>query len=231
MESTQRYTLSQLGSTLGDENVEVNGNQVDPQRETAVITFECPRRFEMVEYVGSRDNTRFVPRTMETTDGTAGDDTEVQLETNIQPVAGEEDLDDQDYPAVVAYNVAQGAEVDVENIDYDGNVVTLASDPADGETVKLYPIMSDGTVQYRLVNQFGQEEGRVYPWATPIHRWHDFPQLKQGREINLHGSASFSENERLELLADAPQEIVWEDPDYPRGEFVTTFEQDVTITL
>jgi len=97
--------------------------------------------------------------------------------------------------------------------------------------VKLYPIMSDGTVQFRLVNQFDQEEGRVYPWATPLYRWHDFPQLKRGREVNLHGAVEWQESERVEVLLDAPEQIVWNDPDYPLGEYVSTFEQDVTITL
>jgi hypothetical protein len=231
MEETQRYTLSHTGSVLGDLLVTTEQNQVAPQRETAVLAFECPRKFSEIQYVGQRDPTRFVPRTVQVVNGTANDDTEVNLDVNVQPVAGEEGLDDQDYPAVVAYNVTQGAEVPIESVDYDADVAVLADDPADGDEVKLYPIMSDGTVQYRLVNQFDQEEGRVYPWATPLYRWHDFPQLKRGREINLHGAVSWQENERVEVLLDAPQELVWEDPDYPLGEYVSTFEQDVTITL
>jgi len=132
MEGTQRYTLSHTGSVLGDSLVTIEQNQVAPQRETSVIAFECPRKFDSIQYVGQRDSTRFVPRTVQVVNGTVNDDTQVDLNVNVQPVAGEEALDDQDYPAVVAYNVTQGAEVDVESVDYNADTVTLASDPADG---------------------------------------------------------------------------------------------------
>jgi len=230
-DQTQEYTLSHTGSTLGAGNVTTEANQTAPQRETAIITFECPRKFSEIEYVGQRDATRFVPRTTESITGSAGDDTVVDLQANIQPVAGEEALEDQDYPVVVAYNVTTGTQYEVVDVDYATDQVTLGTDPADGDEVKLWPIMGDGDVQFRLVNQFGQEEGRVYPWATPLYRWHDFPQLKRGREINLHGSVTWEENETVEVLLDAPQAITWEDADYPEGQFVSTFEQDVEITL
>ncbi|AGC65546.1 head protein [Haloarcula hispanica virus PH1] len=227
----QEYTVSHTGGTLGSSKVTTAGNQTAPQRETAIISFECPRKFSEIEYVGQRDSTRFVPRTTESITGTAGDDTVVSLTANIQPVAGETAIEDQDYPVAVAYNVTQGVQVDIEDVDYAADEVTLASNPADGDEVKVWSIMGDGDVQFRLVNQFGQEEGRVYPWATPLYRWHDFPQLKRGREINLHGSVTWEENETVEVLLDAPQEITWEDADYPEGQYVSTFEQDVEITL
>lgn len=230
-DQTQRYTISHTGGTLGTDMVDLNQNQTSPQRETSIISFECPRKFSRIEYVGQRDPTRFVPRTTETISGTAGDDTVVSLQADIQPIAGEENLDDQDYPVAVAYNVTQGQQYDIVDVDYAANTVTLGTNPADGDSVKVWPIMSSGEVQYRLVNQFNQEEGRVYPWETPLYRWHDFPQLKRGREINLHGSVYWEENERVEVLLDAPQAITWEDSDYPEGEYVSTFDQDVEITL
>lgn len=233
-DQTQRYTLSESGGVLehnGQSHTTLNQNQVSPQRETAVISMECPRKFEEIEMVGRRDATRFVPRTVETITGTASDDTTVSLSANIQPVAGEESIADQDYPVVVAYNVDTSTQYDITDVDYAANEVTLGTDPADGEDVKLWPIMTDGEAQYRLVNQFGQEEGRVYPWTTPLYTWHDYPQLKEGREINLHGAVTWEENEVVELLVDAPQQIVWTDSDYPNGEYVSTLEQDVEITL
>ena len=230
-DQTQEYTVSHTGGVLGSSKVTTASNQVSPQRETAIISFEVPRKFSEVEYVGQRDATRFVPRTTEEITGSAGDDTVVSLQANIQPIAGEEEIADQDYPVCVAYNVTQGQQVAIDAVDYAADEVTLADNPADGDTVKLWPIMGDGDLQFRLVNQFGQEEGRVYPWATPIYRWHDFPQLKRGREINLHGSVTWQENETVEVLLDAPQAITWEDDDYPEGAYVSTFEQDVEITL
>lgn len=230
-DQTQEYTLSHTGGVLGDQYVTTAANQVAPQRETAIIGFECPRKFSSIEMVGKRDATRFVPRTTESISGSTGDDTVVSLNANIQPIAGEEKLAEQDYPVCVVYNVTTATRYDIVAVDYATNEVTLGTDPANGDTVKLWPIMGDGEVQYRLVNQFGQEEGRVYPWTTPLYRWHDFPQLKRGREINLHGSVTWDENETVEFLLDAPQAITWTDADYPDGEFVSTFEQDVEITL
>jgi hypothetical protein len=230
-DSTQRYTISHTGGTLEGSNVTLSANQVAPQRETAVISFECPRKFSEIEYVGQRDATRFVPRTTETITGTVNDDTVVDLSANIQPIAGEERLAEQDYPVCVAYNVTTGTQYDIVDVDYAQDTVTLGTNPADGDTVKLWPIMGDGDVQFRLVNQFNQEEGRVYPWTTPLYRWHDFPQLKRGREINLHGSVTWEENEVVEVLLDAPQAITWQDADYPEGQYVSTFEQDVEITI
>lgn len=230
-DQTQEYTLSHTGGNLDPENVTTAANQTAPQRETSIIGFECPRKFSQIEYVGKRDSTRFVPRTTESITGTTGDDTVVDLTANIQPVAGEEAIAEQDYPVAVAYNVTTATEYEIVAVDYAADTVTLGTDPASGDTVKVWPIMSNGDVQFRLINQFGQEEGRVYPWATPLYRWHDFPQLKRGREINLHGSVTWEENETVEILLDAPQAITWEDADYPDGQFVSTLEQDVEITL
>lgn len=228
---SQRYTISHTANVLGEEYVERSQNQVDPQRETAVLSLEGPRKFERLEYVGRRDATRFVPRTMETVTGTADDDTVVSLDANLQPVAGEEDIDDQEYPAVVAVNASTGDQLEIADIDYSANEVTLGSDPADGEEVKLYPILNEGTVQLRALNQFNQVIGHVYPWSTPVYRWHDYKQLKRGTEVNLQGRVSWGRYERVEVMLDSPRQIVWQDEDYPEGEYVSTFEQDLTIQL
>lgn len=229
MANAQDYTVSHTGSVLGADMVTATQNVADSQSD--ILAFECPRKFSRIAYAGRRDATRFVPRSMETVTGTTGDDTVVSLETDLQPVAGEEDIEEQDYPVAVAYNVDQAAEVDIESVDYAANTVTLATDPADTETVKVYPVISEGSLQMFAVNQFNQVEGPVYPWPTPITRWSDFHQDKRGLEINLHGSLDYSEAEKLVVRIESPRQIVWEDSDYPRGEFVSTFEQDVKIHL
>jgi len=234
MAGVQEYTISHTGSVLdpdGDGLVERFQNQVSPQRETPILEFECPRKFEEIRYVGRRDPTRFIPRTVESITGSAGDDTVVSLTADIQPPHGETDPNDQDYPPVVAYNVDQGAEVAIDSVDYAANTVTLASDPADTETVKLWPIITEGSIQFEGVNQFNQVEGPVYNWETPVRKWHDFEQNKRGTEINLHGRIFWSRYERLRVTMDSPRQIVWEDSDYPRGAYVSTFEQDVEIQL
>jgi hypothetical protein len=155
----------------------------------------------------------------------------VTLTADIQPIHGEEAIEDQDYPVVIAYNVDQATEIDISAVDYSANEVTLADDPADTETVKLWPVITEGTLHFRGLNQFGQIEGYVYPWSTPLYRWHDFKQLQRGREVNLHGSIEWTRYEVLQVVMDSPRQIVWEDADYPQGEFVSTFEQDVEIAI
>lgn len=230
-DGTQRYTITHLGNVLGDDMVTLSQNQVSPQRESAIIEFECPRKFERIEFVGSRDPTRFVPRTMQSITGTANDDTVVDLNNDIQPVSGETDIDDQDYPVCVAYNVTQDTQVDIVDVDYATNSVTLGSDPADGDTVKLYPIIADGSIQMEGVNQFNQVVGSVDNWPTPIYRFHDFKQAKRGTEVNLDGAADWSRYEKLRITLDSPTQLVWEDDHYPLGQYVSTIEQDVEITL
>ena len=230
---TQEYTIGHTGSTLDPNDnknvVTLSQNQVSPQRETAIASFECPENFDTISYVGKRDATRFKPRTMETFDGD-GNTTDFNLSADIQPVAGEPLLVDQPYPAVVAVEVGTG-EVDIASVDYAANSVTLDSAPSSGtDNVKLYPIVTEGSLKFRGVNALGQVTGPVYPWSSPLYRWHDMMQDKRGTEINLNGSVSWDRNEKIEVMVDSPRQIVWEDSDYP-GAYVTTFEQDVEITF
>jgi hypothetical protein len=230
-ENSQSYTVSHTGSVLGEEYISRSSNQTNPQRPSAVFSMKCPKKFESIEYVGRRDATRFVPRTTETYSGD-GAATTFDLAADIQPVAGEEKLADQDYPVVVAYDSDAGQQLSVASVDYAANSVTFESAPNNAaDNVKIWPIISEGDVQYRGLNQFGQVEGHVYNWPTPVYRWHDFEQLKQGREINLHGSVTWGRYETVEVLLDSPRSLTWEDADYPEGEYVSTFEQDVTINL
>jgi hypothetical protein len=230
-EKSQPYTLTHTASVLGDEYVSTSSNQTQPQRPDTIISFECPKSFEEIEYVGRRDPTRFVPRTLETFSGD-GAKTTFDLTADIQPIAGETAPDDQDYPAVVGYDTDAGAELSVASYDYAANSVSFESAPNNAaDNVKLYPIINEGNVQFRGVNQFGQTEGHVDNWGTPIYRWHDFEQLREGREVNLDGAMSWGRYEKLEVMVDSPRVVVGPDDDYPRGEYVTTFEQDVIIHL
>lgn len=228
---TQEYTISHTGSVLDDEtttNVQRHQNQSDPRRETPVLEFTCPQNFDRISYVGARDPTRFVPRTMETFTGD-GATTTFTLNARIQPVAGEPDLDEQDHPAVVAVDVGAGNEVAIESIDYATGDVTLAAAPADGNSVKLYPILTEGTMKFRGIDTLGHVVGPVDSWGFPVYRFFDFHQDKRGQELNLDGSVSWTRHETVEVMLDSPHQIVWEDADFP-GSYVSTFEQDVQIT-
>lgn len=227
-DTTQENTLSHTGQTFGSENVTLSQNQSDGK--ASVVEFTTPREYEKTEYVGKRHATRFVPRCMETVDSAAADGV-LSLDARIQPVAGEPDIEDQDYPAVVAYNTTQGKEAEITDLDYAQNTVTLAdSDYAENDTVKLYPIITEGAVQYEGINQFDQLEGPAFKWQTPVYRFHDMEQDKRGTEVNLDGSVTFSRHETLRFTLESPRTLVWEDADYP-GSYVSTFQQKVDITL
>lgn len=229
----QERVISHTGSQLGADMVTLSQNQTAPQLDTPVIAFECPDMFEWVEYQGARHPTEAVFRTVQTVSGTAGDDTVVDVAANLQPIAGEEALADQEeiaYPAVIAADDA-GNEVAIDSIDYAANTVTLAADPADGTDYYLYPVITDGTVQYRGVNQFDQVEGPLSEWSTPVYKFADYDQLKRGTEVNLQGGIRWDTFERLELTVDSSHSVTWTHAQYPRGQYVSQFKQRVDIHL
>ena len=229
----QERVISHTGSELGTDEVTRTQNQTTPQLDTPVVAFECPRKYEWVEYVGKRHATKGEFRTVQTVSGTAGDDTLVTVDAKLQPVAGETDLADQEeaaFPAVIAADDA-GNEVEITNIDYAANTVTLAADPADGTDYYIFPLITEGTVQYRGVNQFEQVEGTLSEWSTPIYKFADYDQNKRGTEINLDGRARWDHFEEIELVVDSPRQVVWEHAQYPRGSYVSKLEQRVDIHL
>jgi hypothetical protein len=158
----------------------------------------------------------------------------VALSTDFIPVTGEPDVADADYPPVEAVNVTQGTTLDPVDdltLDYAANEVTVAeSAVADGDTVKFFPIITEGTLKFHAINALGQREGAVYPWGFPLYRWHDMPQDKRGTEITLAGRLAFDRNESMQVMIDSPRQVVWEDADHPDA-YVSTFEQDVEITF
>lgn len=226
----QRRTLTNQGGAIEEEFVTLETNQIDPQMDTPVITFECPKSYSWIHFNGSNHPTRFVPRRVQEVSGTANDDTVVALDNDIFPIAGEPKIEDQEFPVVVAAD-ADGNEVEIENVDYATNEVTLAQDPADGATWYVYPVVTEGTLNVRGLNQFDQKQGTLSEWGKPLYRFSDFPQLKRGTKINLDGEVRWTHNERIQFIVDSPYEIAWTHAAYPNGAYVSEFEQDVDIKL
>lgn len=224
-----RRSLTHTFNEVGSSNGTLSQNTASTN--SPVLQWACPRKYKHIRYAGGRHRTKFIPRYMESITGTTGDDTTVSLSGDIQPVTGESDVADMPYDPVVAYNVDQATEVSISSYDFAANEVTLASDPADTETVKLYPIITEGTVQYRGLDQFDHEIAPLDEWSTPVHVFHDFDQNKNESEIHLIGAAQWAENETLALYMDSPRQIVWQDSDYPRGQYVSTIEQRVDVTV
>lgn len=236
--ANDRRSLTHTGMEVGDDNVELVQNQVD--NNSPILKWSCPRKYDQIRYAGGSHKTKFQPRTkqVETIADADGSGTleegerTVALDNIIQAVHGEEVLDDQQYPVVVVGNVTQGGEVEVVDVNYANNEVTVAeADVADGDDVALFPILAEGTAQYRGLDQFDHEIGPLDEWSVPLHVFHDFDQDKNETEIHLIGAAQWSESETLGLFIDAPHQVVWEDADYPHGNYVSTIEQRVDVTV
>lgn len=223
----EEYTVSHTGSVLGEEYVELERNQTDPKRRDTVVSFECPDKFEGLHYRAPEHPVRFEPRTVEEHEA---DGDEIELEGEIQPIAGEADLEDQPYPVVEVVNTETGNKLSVESVDYVNNTVELESAPSDGTDLKAYPILTNGTIKWGGRNALNQDQGTLYPWGFPVFRFHDMDQIRAGREVTLDGEAEWGHNEKLELRLKSDQPIVWEDEDYP-GAFVSSIEVDLRIFL
>lgn len=223
-----RRTLTQRGEEVGNENTERLQNQVNQM--SPVLKITCPRKFTRIDYAAGIHPTRFVPRTMESVTGTAGDDTTVELDTNLLPVAGEPEVENQNHPVVRAVNVATGEEIDVAVSHYGTNTVELQTDPNDGEEVKLYPVIADGTIQYRGIDQFNHEVGALDEWGSPLQDFLDHDMMKADGRIHLGGRITWRENETLAVMVNSPTQIVWEDADFPES-YVSSFEQKVDVSV
>ena len=238
-----RRSLTHAFHEVEEENGTLRQNT--PDTNSPVLEWTCPRKFDTIRYAGGRHKTKFVPRTKET--ATIADDDgdgalslserTVSLSSPIQPIHGESDLEDQAYPPVVAQNVTQGSEINFEAaseypFDYATNEVIIPeSEVAAGDEIALFPILMRGTLQFRGLDQFGHEIAPLDEWSTPLHVFHDFDQARNETEIHLIGALEFSEAETLALYIDSPDQIVWQDADYPRGNYVSTIEQRVDVSV
>jgi len=235
--STQRSaqrdtrTITHRGQELehnGVQNVVRSQNQVDTL--SNILEFTCPEKFRRMAWIGRRHPVRFVPRTVESFTGSANDDTAVQIDANLIPIAGEYDLEDQRYPVIEAFNVTQDTQIDIESIDYAGNQVTLASDPADGDDVRLFPILSEGSMVFKGFDQFGNQVGVTERWKTPLETWHSLDQLDPDTKVHLGGEAIFTESETLAAQIESPRQIVWQDPVYPDA-FVSSLSVPMDVIV
>ena len=225
-----RRSITHTGADLGESNVYLHQNT--PDREDPVLEWECPRKYELITYQGGRHKTKFVPRSREDfVWGTDASGTTVQLETNFVPVSGEADLEDAPYPPVVIYNVTQGSRVDIADIHYGANEVTLASEPNADDDVAFWPVMAEGEVKLVGHNQFGDRVGSLDQYGIPLHIFHDFEHDRNETQIHLTGAVMFEESERLAVYINSPDQIVWEDADFPLDTYASTIEQRVDVDV
>lgn len=228
----ERRTLTHAGAEVGADNVERTVNV--PNQNTPILSWTGPRKFSQIEYAAGAHSTKANLRSLETfadTDLANGDT--ATLATNIAPVDGEEAVEDQPFPVVVAVVVDDtnaATEANVTSINYAKNEVTVDATVGTTDTLKLYPLIADGTIRYQGHDQFDHRLGSLDEWGTPLHVFGDHDQRKADSTIHLVGRASFRENERLAVYVDAPVEVCWEDEHYP-DRFVSTYQQRVDISV
>jgi len=228
----QDHTISHTGSVLDtptEEKVTLYQNQTSPQRLTEVVQFTCPDKFDGIFYNAARDAIRFEPRSKETVaSGDVDGSGTYTLDADLIPIAGETEVDDQPYPTVQA--VQNGSFLAIESIDYATGEVTLADAEDDTQDLHFYPVVVEGTLKMRGVNQLDQPEGPLFKWPFPLYRFADVEQDKRGQEVNLDGRIDWARNETLEVQIDSPRQIVWDDADHP-DPFVSMLEVDVRIAF
>lgn len=217
------------GTDVGEDNVSVMQN--DTGRLDAIIEWTIPKKYRTVALSGGRHWTKAQFRSRESFDGDGDEDT-FTLEEDLVAIAGEEELDEQPYPVVVAYDSDAGEQLTVEDVDYAANEVTFESAPNDADdNVIVWPVMGEGAVQYRGLDAFGNLVGPHENWTVPIHVFADKNQDRNILQIHLPGSARYERAEKLAFYVDAPREVVWEDDDYPEGQWVSSIEQQVDVEL
>lgn len=222
-------TFAHTGSEIGDENVELYSGTGGSERYDPVLSWQIPRKYRAVSYAAGRHFTKARLRHREDIDGQSG--TEVVLEDSyLMPIGGKEDVDDQPFDVAVVYDLDAEEELHIEEVDYSANNLHLEEDP-NGNDLAVYPIITTGTVQYRAENAFGHTIGPLDEWGVPVHVFADFKQNKNDTKIHLVGAAEFSRDETLTLYYDGPNEIVWEDDDYPRGKFASMWQQKLDVEI
>lgn len=227
--SADTRTLNHRGTEVGSSNVSRSQNTTG--RYDEILRWTIPKKYVELVLSGGKHYTKAEIRTTESITGTSGDDTTVSLNTNIVPIAGETTVADQPFPVAVAYNVTQSTQYTVSNPDYEANTITLGTNPSSGDTVKIWPVMTEGVLQYRGENAFNQQVGPLDEWGTPAHVFADFDQEKNTTQVHLPGAARFEDDEALVLLYDAPRQITWTDTDFPNGQYVSKVEQRVDVQV
>lgn len=226
--TNDRRSLTHTGAELGSGRVTLSTNATG--REDSIISWECPRKYTAITYSAGRHITKFIPRTKEALDGD-GAATTFSLSSNIQPPAGETTFDDMAYQPVVAIDTNDGNnQLSVASYDYDANEVTFENAPTDADgNVVCWPVLTEGVIKFIGHDQFDNRVAALDGWGIPIRVFNDFDQARNITEVHLTGAVTWEESEKLVLYLESDHELVWDDTDFPNGEYASTIEQRVDI--
>lgn len=224
-----RRTLVHTGNEVGSSNVTRSQNA--PDSYTKILEWVCPDKYDQIDYAAGVHPTRAELRSKQTADGD-GSTGPFAIGANVVPVAGEEAIDDQRFPVLVAYDSDASSQLTVADVDYAANEVTFENAPNNASSnIEMWPVMADGKIQYRAIDQFDHEVGALDHWGTPLHVFSDHDVNKNDSQIHLVGRMSFAENETLGIYVDAPEQIVWSDGNYPEGSYVSEYSQKVDVSV
>jgi hypothetical protein len=222
-------TLNHRGTEVGSSNVTRSQNTTGSH--TEILRWTVPDKFRRVVMAGGKHYTKAHLRSKETASGD-GSSTTFSLTADIVPTGGETTPADQTEPTVVAYDSSAGSQLMVDSYDFDANEVTFASAPDSGtDNVLIWPIMSEGIFQFRAADSFGQQVGPINEWGVPLHVFPDNDQTKSSMQIFIPGAGRWTPNEEIVVYVDSPQQVVWEDTDYPEGQYVSELEQRVDVQV
>lgn len=222
-------TFNHRGTEVGASNVTLSQNQ--PGSHTEILRWTIPGKFKRAVIAGGKHFTKAHLRSKELASGD-GSQTTFSLTADIVPTGGETTPADQPEPTVVAYDSNAGSQLTVESYDFDANQVTFATAPNNAtDNVEIWPLISEGTFQFRANDSFGQQVGPLNEWGVPLHVFPDSDQSKSSMKIYIPGAGRWTENEAIVVYVDSPRQVVWEDANFPEGQYVSTLEQRVDVQV
>jgi hypothetical protein len=225
-----RRSLTHTGTEVGTNNLELQQNAAN--REDWVLEWTCPRKYDSITYSAGDHLTKFSPRSREGVDGDGATST-FTVEANIDPPNGEVIVDQMDYQPIIAIDTADGdAQLTVSGYDFDANEVTFEETPTVGSgNVVMWPIMTEGIIKLIGHDQFNNAVAALDTWGIPLHVFNDFDQAQNMTQVHLTGAATWQESEHLVVYLDSPRQIVWDDAEFPEGQYASTMEQRVDVNV
>lgn len=229
MTSKSERLITQDAGLLGSDNVTLTQNTTDER--SSIVRFTVPKKFSRLRLDTDRHETKFVPRTKEsglTVQDDSGD-LYVSVTGDLTPISGETELSEQDFQVAHAVD-STGAEVAVTKVDYARDRVYLDSTAVTaGDSVDVFHVITQGNIYVRVKDVFQNVGDVLSQFGFPVRVFSELEQNNRRNRPHLSGGARLGSDETLEILFESPRQIVWEDADYPAGEYVSQIAQRVEL--
>lgn len=220
--------ISHTGQDVGDSNVSLTGNL--PNTDSPIATWTVPDNYDSITYNGSEHNIYARLRSKETFTGTTGDDTAYSTDADLVAPGGEIRGSEMPYDPVKVYNVTQGKEIIVNGYDFQRDEVLLGSDPADGDEVAVFPVVSSGSYKMEARDLFDNRAGTGTRFGQTLRNFVETKQTKDGQKVRYPAEVTVETGESIAVNVDCPHQVVWSDPDYVWDDTASKLELDVTVS-